>query len=260
MTTTASRRWPTRSSGRRSTRASRSRRPRHRGRPPRPRPQKGGLVRRPLPARPALRCLPACHSIRSSRPTTSAARCRTSSMPAIARAFGVAFARFAGAPTVLVGRDMRPRGSSSSPPSPEGVMSQGVDVIDVGLVSTDLVYFAAGRFDAPGAMFTASHNPAQYNGVKLCLSGARPVGADTGLADIKAIADGRARRRRARSGRRPPDRSPHATSWTSSPITSCRSSIPPRWRRCASSPTPPTGWAASWCRRSSSACPRSSSR
>ncbi len=107
---------------------------------------------------------------------------------AIARAFGVAFARFAGAPTVLVGRDMRPSGIELVAAFAEGVMSQGVDVIDVGLVSTDLVYFAAGRFDAPGAMFTASHNPAQYNGVKLCLSGARPVGADTGLADIKAIA------------------------------------------------------------------------
>jgi phosphomannomutase len=69
------------------------------------------------------------------------------------------------------------------------VMSQGIDVVDLGLVSTDLVYFAAGRLDAPGAMFTASHNPAQYNGVKFCLSGARPVGVDTGLADIKAVAE-----------------------------------------------------------------------
>ncbi len=83
---------------------------------------------------------------------------------------------------------MRPSGVELVAAFAEGVMSQGVDVVDVGLVSTDLVYFAAGRFDAPGAMFTASHNPAQYNGVKFCLSGARPVGADTGLADIKAIA------------------------------------------------------------------------
>jgi phosphomannomutase len=106
----------------------------------------------------------------------------------IARAFGVAFARFAGAPTVLVGRDMRPSGVELVAAFAEGVMSQGVDVVDLGLVSTDLVYFAAGRFDAPGAIFTASHNPAQYNGIKLCLSGARPVGADTGLAEIKAVA------------------------------------------------------------------------
>jgi len=105
-----------------------------------------------------------------------------------ARAIGVAFATFARAPRVLVGRDMRPSGVELVAAFAEGVMSQGVDVVDLGLVSTDLVYYAAGRLDAPGAMFTASHNPAQYNGVKLCLSGARPVGADTGLADIKDLA------------------------------------------------------------------------
>src|SRR4029077_1183844 len=65
---------------------------------------------------------------------------------------------------------------------------QGVYVVDLGLASTDLVYFAAGTLDAPGAMFTASHNPAQYNGVKFCLSGARAVGQDTGLAEIKSVA------------------------------------------------------------------------
>ncbi|HET9601101.1 MAG TPA: phosphomannomutase/phosphoglucomutase [Acidimicrobiales bacterium] len=104
------------------------------------------------------------------------------------RAFGTAFAIFAGAPRILIGRDMRPSGVELVAAFAEGAMSQGVDVIDLGLVSTDLVYFAAGRLDAPGAIFTASHNPAQYNGIKLCLSGARPVGADTGLADIKAMA------------------------------------------------------------------------
>src|SRR4029078_5752501 len=67
-----------------------------------------------------------------------------------------------------------------------GVNEQGVDVVDLGLTSTDLVYFAAGTLDAPGAMFTASHNPAQYNGVKFCLAGARAVGQDTGLATIKS--------------------------------------------------------------------------
>lgn len=67
-------------------------------------------------------------------------------------------------------------------------MSQGVDVVDLGLASTDLVYFAAGHLDAPGAMFTASHNPAEYNGIKFCLSGARPVGIDTGLAEIRDMA------------------------------------------------------------------------
>ena len=69
-----------------------------------------------------------------------------------------------------------------------GVMEQGVDVVDLGLTSTDLVYYAAGTLDAPGAVFTASHNPAQYNGVKFCLSGARAVGQDTGLDDIKQVA------------------------------------------------------------------------
>ncbi len=57
------------------------------------------------------------------------------------------------------------------------------------MASTDFLYFAAGRLDAPGAMFTASHNPAQYNGIKLCLSGARPIGRDTGLAEIQATAE-----------------------------------------------------------------------
>ena len=105
----------------------------------------------------------------------------------VARAFGVAFARFTGAPVVLVARDMRPSGPELAGAFTDGLLSQGVDVVDLGLASTDLLYFAAGRFDAPGAMFTASHNPAQYNGIKLCLSGARPVGADTGLAEIKTI-------------------------------------------------------------------------
>ena len=88
---------------------------------------------------------------------------------------------------------MRPSGVELVAAFSEGLMVQGVDVVDVGLVSTDLVYFAAGRYDAPGAMFTASHNPAQYNGIKLCLAGARPVGADTGLADVQAGGGGGAR-------------------------------------------------------------------
>jgi phosphomannomutase len=106
----------------------------------------------------------------------------------ICRAVGAAFARFAGAPRVLVARDMRESGVELAAAFAEGVTSQGVDVVDLGLASTDLLYFAAGRLDAPGAVFTASHNPAQYNGIKLCLSGARPVGQDTGLAEIKGLA------------------------------------------------------------------------
>jgi phosphomannomutase len=106
----------------------------------------------------------------------------------LCQAIGAAFARFAGAREVLIGRDMRETGVELAHAFAEGVQSQGLDVVDLGLCSTDLVYFAAGRLDAPAAMFTASHNPAAYNGIKFCLSGARPVGQDTGLADIKALA------------------------------------------------------------------------
>ena len=106
----------------------------------------------------------------------------------IAHALGVGFARFCGASTVLVARDMRPSGPELVDAFARGVMEQGVDVIDLGLASTDLMYFAAGTLDAPGAMFTASHNPAQYNGVKFCLAGAKPVGQDTGLDVVKATA------------------------------------------------------------------------
>jgi phosphomannomutase len=104
----------------------------------------------------------------------------------LARAVGGAFARFTGAPRVLVGRDMRPSGVELSAAFRDGVISTGADVVDLGLLSTDEMYFASGWLDAPGAMFTASHNPARYNGIKLCLAGARPVGEDTGLTEIKA--------------------------------------------------------------------------
>jgi phosphomannomutase len=106
----------------------------------------------------------------------------------VAFALGIAFAEFVDAATVLVARDMRTTGESLSAAFADGVMSRGKNIIDLGLASTDLVYFAAGSLDAPGAMFTASHNPAQYNGIKFCLSGARPVGIDTGLAEIRDTA------------------------------------------------------------------------
>jgi phosphomannomutase len=109
----------------------------------------------------------------------------------LARRVGAAFARFTGAPSVLVARDMRPTGPELVAAFIDGVTGTGTDVLDLGLASTDLLYYAAGSLDAPGAMFTASHNPAQYNGIKLCRSGARPVGAESGLLDIKAaVADG----------------------------------------------------------------------
>jgi phosphomannomutase len=111
----------------------------------------------------------------------------------VARAVGAAFAVFVsgqvgGAKKVLVGRDMRASGVELAAAFGEGVRAQGLDVVDLGLTSTDLVYFAAGKLDAPGAMLTASHNPAQYNGMKLCLAGARPIGEDSGLVEIKRMA------------------------------------------------------------------------
>ena len=109
--------------------------------------------------------------------------------PSVARAVGFAFARFSRSERVLVARDMRDSGPDLVAAFADGVTSAGVDVVDLGLASTDLLYFAAGHLDSPAAMFTASHNPAIYNGMKLCLAGARPVGQDTGLAEIKALAE-----------------------------------------------------------------------
>lgn len=105
----------------------------------------------------------------------------------VARRVGAAFARFTDAPMLLVARDMRPSGVDMTKAFIDGATEQGADVVDLGLASTDLIYFAAGHLNAPGAMFTASHNPAQYNGIKLCLAQAKPVGEDTGLRDIKKM-------------------------------------------------------------------------
>jgi phosphomannomutase len=122
----------------------------------------------------------------------------------VAYALGVAFARFCGTSRLIVARDMRPSGPELVDAFARGVMEQGVDVVDLGLASTDLMYYAAGTMDAPGAMFTASHNPAQYNGVKFCLAGAKPVGQDTGLEVVRATAaevlDGRCPAPAARAG------------------------------------------------------------
>jgi phosphomannomutase len=107
----------------------------------------------------------------------------------VARALGTAFARFTGADRIVMARDMRESGTALSQAFAEGATSQGVDVVDAGLGSTDLLYYAAGTLDVPGAMFTASHNPAKYNGIKLCLAGAAPVGQESGLRDIRAEAE-----------------------------------------------------------------------
>lgn len=105
-----------------------------------------------------------------------------------AYALGVAFARFTEASAIVVAHDMRPSGLELVDAFQRGALTHGVDVTNLGLASSDLLYYASGKFDVPGAMFTASHNPAQYNGIKCCLAGARSIGIDNGLRDMKAIA------------------------------------------------------------------------
>ncbi len=110
----------------------------------------------------------------------------------VARACGAAFVRvLAGegpVSEIVIAHDMRPSSPSLSRAFAEGAAGQGADVILAGLGSTDLLYFAAGYLDIPGAMFTASHNPAQYNGIKMCRAKALPIGLETGLADIRDVA------------------------------------------------------------------------
>jgi len=106
-----------------------------------------------------------------------------------ARAIGAAFVRYLAASAIVTAHDMRESSPGLAAAFAEGAMSQGADVIEAGLGSTDLLYFASGSLDVPGAMFTASHNPARYNGIKLCRAGAAPVGQDTGLAQIRALVE-----------------------------------------------------------------------
>ena len=200
-------------------------------------------------------------STRSSRPTTSGAPSPTSSTPTSPTRSASASPASPAPAAVLVGRDMRPSGPELVDAFARGVMEQGVDVVDLGLVSTDLMYYAAGTLDAPGAVFTASHNPAQYNGVKFCLVG-RPSGrpghrAARGQGDRAArCSTGTARCRRATAGSidvaqpargvRRPRRLVHRHRR--------------RCGRCASSPTRRTAWAASSSRRCSSGSRSSRSR
>jgi phosphomannomutase len=112
----------------------------------------------------------------------------------LAYAVGAAFVRVIGAAArdggpgaVVIGHDMRPSGPDLVAAFANGVLEQGCDVLKIGLCSTDGIYFASGSTGLPGAMFTASHNPAEYNGIKLCRPGASPVGQDTGLREIKEM-------------------------------------------------------------------------
>ncbi|HET6940054.1 MAG TPA: phosphomannomutase/phosphoglucomutase, partial [Nocardioides sp.] len=105
----------------------------------------------------------------------------------LARATGRAHAQVTGAATVVVGHDMRPSSPGLADAFAAGAAEAGADVVMIGLASTDMLYFASGHLGVPGAMFTASHNPAQYNGIKLCRADAVPLGMESGLADIRDL-------------------------------------------------------------------------
>jgi phosphomannomutase len=111
--------------------------------------------------------------------------------PDFAFALGSAFARFLEEErepaTIVIGEDMRPSSTLLATAFADGVSAQGMDVIRIGLASTDMLYFASGSLNLPGVMFTASHNPAAYNGMKLCKSGARPIGMESGLGRIRSL-------------------------------------------------------------------------
>jgi phosphomannomutase len=113
---------------------------------------------------------------------------------AVVRDIGAAMARLLrtedpATQAVVVGYDMRDSSPTLAAAFAEGVTGQGLDVVSIGLASTDLLYYASGTLGLPGAMFTASHNPARYNGIKMCRAGATPIGQDTGLAAIRAAVE-----------------------------------------------------------------------
>jgi len=107
----------------------------------------------------------------------------------LAEIFGAAFVTVTGADAIVTGHDMRPSSPGLSRAFARGAASRGADVTEIGLCSTDELYFASGRLGLPGAMFTASHNPARYNGIKMCRAGAAPIGQDTGLTDIRELSE-----------------------------------------------------------------------
>ncbi|MFI9050027.1 phosphomannomutase/phosphoglucomutase [Streptomyces sp. NPDC053427] len=107
----------------------------------------------------------------------------------LAELFGAAFVHITDATAIVTGHDMRPSSPGLSRAFARGAAARGADVTEIGLCSTDELYYASGALGLPGAMFTASHNPAQYNGIKMCRAGATPVGQDTGLAEIRALVE-----------------------------------------------------------------------
>ena len=110
--------------------------------------------------------------------------------PEVARALGAAFVTVTGVRELAAGHDMRESGPELLAAFADGATSQGASVLNIGLASTDLLYYASGQLEMAGAMFTASHNPARYNGIKLCLPGAQPVGQDSGLVQVRTTAQG----------------------------------------------------------------------
>ncbi|KIZ18964.1 phosphomannomutase/phosphoglucomutase [Streptomyces natalensis] len=107
----------------------------------------------------------------------------------LAELFGAAFVQVTGAEAIVTGHDMRPSSPGLARAFARGAAARGADVTEIGLCSTDQLYYASGALNLPGAMFTASHNPARYNGIKMCRAGAAPVGQDTGLAEIRRLVE-----------------------------------------------------------------------
>ena len=163
----------------------------------------------------------------------------------LARRAGAAFVQVVAATTVVVGHDMRPSSPGLADAFSTGAAHAGADVVHIGLASTDGLYFASGHLGHPGAMFTASHNPAQYNGIKLCRAGAQPVGMESGLAEIRDAGPRRPGAGRRAPGhdhaRRPARRVRRATCspWSPSRAVASRSSSTPAtaWR---ATPRPPS--------------------
>ncbi|MGW1465728.1 phosphomannomutase/phosphoglucomutase, partial [Streptomyces sp. NPDC002308] len=106
-----------------------------------------------------------------------------------AELFGAAFVQVTGARALVTGHDMRATSPGLARAFARGATAQGADVTETGLCSTDQLYYASGALGLPGAMFTASHNPARYNGIKMCRAGAAPIGQDSGLAEIRALVE-----------------------------------------------------------------------
>ena len=106
----------------------------------------------------------------------------------VAEAVGAGLAQLTGASSIVIVHDMRISSGPLAAAMARGVTSVGADVVDGGLGSTDMLYYGSGSLGLPGAMITASHNPARYNGIKLCRAGAKPIGQDTGLTELKQLA------------------------------------------------------------------------